>query len=243
MSSQFGTDSERPAGSGVAGSGLWLFAPVAMVLFLALRERIFPAGDARSRSGPAAPESLGQLVPTTSLEGWIPRTSDGARLLVRLEPLHPDPARQAFDAAVLSERFRLAAGAVASMDGAPQPWRLTLIAEAGPDPASADGAAPLVVSLSDVTVEGLVPLAPGGGDGAADVDLLAAILGVASEPLEVGERADLIFWGPAPEAPTAITVPPLGSTIPLPAERQVRRRSEAVAWEDGRTATAEEAVK
>jgi hypothetical protein len=162
--------------------------------------------------------------------------------LVRLEPLHPDPARQAFDAAVLSERFGLPAGLVAPLDGGPQPWRLTLTAEAGPGPASADGAAPLVMSLSDVAVAGLVPIAPGGGDGGADVDLLAAMLGVANEPLEVGERADLIFWGPPPQQ-TRITVPLLGSVVPLPVERQVRRRSEAVAWEDGRTAAAEEAVK
>lgn len=240
-------DSDLPVGGGVSRSGLWLFAPVAMVLFLALRERILPAGDAGSRSAPATPESLGELLPTTSFVGWIPRASDGARVLVRLEPLHPDPTRQAFDAEVLSERFGLPQGEVAPADGGPQPWRLTLIAEAGSDsapghPVAANEVAPLVGSLSGVTVSGLSPLVQGGTAGPPDVDVLSAMLGVTSEPLRVGDRADLIFWGPLPQGPV-ITVGTLGSVTCLPEVREVRRRSEAVAWEDGRADESQEAIK
>lgn len=242
MSSEFGTDSGRPSGSGVAGSGLWLFAPVAMVLFLALRERIMPAGDAVSRSAPVAPGSLGELVPLAGFEGRLTRPSDGASLLARVEPLHPDPDRQAFDAAVLSERFGLPTGVDSAAEGGPQPWRLTLIAEASPDQGGDGEPEPLVAALSDVTVSGLVPLIPGAAAGAADVGVLAAMLGAASQPLHVGERADLIFWGPSPDAPQ-ITVGGLGSVRPLPVMRQVRRRSEAVAWEDGRSSGDPEAIK
>jgi len=242
MSSEFGTGPDAPRGSGVARSGLWLFAPVAMVLFLALRERILPVGDAGSRSAPVAPDSLGELVSVTSFEGQISRSSDGARLLARLGPLHPDPTRQAFDAAVLSERFGLPAGQVAAVDGGPQPWRLTLIAEADPDRASAEVVPPLVDMLSGVTVSGLAPLVQDVPAGSAFLGPLAAMLGAASEPLQVGERADLIFWGPAPEGPI-ITVGTLGSVVALPEVREVRRRSEAVAWDDGRPTEDAGAVK
>ncbi len=242
MSSEFGTDPERPSGSGVARSGLWLFAPVAMVLFLALRERVLPAGDAVSRSAPVAPGSLGELVPLEGFVWRLPRPSDGASLLARLEPLHPDPDRQAFDAAVLSERFGLPTGEVSAAEGGAQPWRLTLIAEASPDQGGDDEPEPLLAALSDVTVSGLVPLIPGAADGAADLGPLAAMLGAASQPLRAGERADLIFWGPPPEAPL-IAVGELGSVRLLPVMRQVRRRSEAVAWEDGRSPRDPEAIK
>ena len=246
---------DEPSGSQVARSGLWLFAPVAMVLFLALRERVFPSPTPGQQSAPVAPDSLGILVPVTSFEGWIPRPADGARLLARLEPLHPDPARQAFDTVVLAERFGLETQAPRGQDRAPQPWRLSLVAEAGPGGAleeeaedgssalrgtessalAAEAVAPLVASLANVTVSGLERLDLGRVEEGADVELLAALFGATSAPLEVGERADLIFWGPGPTGP--IVVGDLGSVAPLPLVREVRRRSEAVAWEDARRST------
>lgn len=274
MTPDAATDLDGPSGSQVARSGLWLFAPVAVVLFLALRDRILPAPSADTRSAPVTPDSLGELVPVTSFEGWIPRASDGARLLLRLEPLHPDPTRQAFDTRILAGRFGLEVGA-ASEDG-PGPWRLTLIAEAGPEgpavqlpagtpPVSAAGEPerspvgpsldgsrpqgspakePLVASLSSVEVSDLQPLhltsQDRGTEAGADLRLLATLLGAASAPLQVGERADLIFWGARPEGPL-IEVGGLGSVRALPTARKVRRRSEALAWEDGRVPAETEA--
>lgn len=242
MSAPPRTDLEEPAGVGASRRAVWLFAPVAMVLFLAVRDRILPSGRAGSLTPPETPDSLGVLVPLNGVEGEMTRATDGARLLVRLEPLHPDPRRQAFDAEVLAERFGLEDSEPLG-EAKAQPWRLTLVAEPGPpvagtpqpgtvDPDSIEPL-PLVASLSGVTVAGLQRLGAAPGSEGAGIQPLIALLGGTDAPLEVGERCDLVLWGPMPKS-ASIDVPGLGSLNLLPEVREARRRSEAVAWRDAR---------
>ena len=256
MTTESRRDPGRPAGAGLAGGGLWLFVPVATVLFLAVRDRVFPAGPGGASAPPVAPGSLAELIP---LGGWgaeMVRAADGARLRIRLEPLHPDARRQAFDAEVLAERLGLERGGVSAEDGGPQPWRLTLVAEAGsappsPVPGTSSGdprppRSPLVSTLSGVTVSGLAPIVSEAVEAGAGVDVLDALLGAADAPLSVGERQDLILWGPAPgpeTSPPMVGVPDLGSTLLLPEVRDARRRSEAVAWTGARSASGSEGAR
>jgi len=181
------------------------------------------------------------------------RGSDGARLRIRLEPLHPDARRQAFDAEVLAERLGLERGGIPVEEGGPQPWRLTLVAEAdrAPQPpvqgASSDAprpqGVPLVSTLSGVRCPGLEPVLSAGGEARAGVEVLSALLGVADAPLSAGERHDLILWGEAPTYPAVVVVPGLGRTMLLPDVRDARRRSEAVARMDARSASGSEGAR
>jgi len=215
-------------GTRVSRSALWLFLPVAAVLLLALRERVLPRVDSRSLTPPEAPEAMGASV---SVDGWVAehvRASDGARLRARLEPLHPDPRRQSFDAAVLAERLGL--------DPLGAPWRLSLAAT-DPELASVE-AAPLVPSIAGVRVDGLTPLPAVAPEGRTDLAPLATLLGAPDGPLGAGESCDLVLWGPAPDAPS-ILVPGLGALEASPSAREAPRRSEALAWKDARTPSPE----
>ncbi|MDG1983663.1 MAG: hypothetical protein P8M11_03765 [Planctomycetota bacterium] len=256
MTTESSRDSGRPAGAGLAGSGLWLFAPVATVLFLAVRDRVFPPGPGGASAPPVAPGSLAELIPLAGWEGQMVRGSDGARLRIRLEPLHPDARRQAFDAEVLAERLGLERSGIPVEEGGPQPWRLTLVAEAdrapqppvqgAPSDAPRPQGLPLVSTLSGVRCPGLAPVSSAGGEARAGVEVLSALLGVADAPLSVGERHDLILWGEAPGPdtyPAVVVVPGLGETVLLPDVRDARRRSEAVARTDARSASGFEGAR
>ena len=202
------------AGERAVRSAAWLFLPVAVVLLLGVRDRLLPRTGSGASAPPATPETLGEAVEVHGWSGSHERASDGARLDARLEPLHPDPARQAFDAAVLSERLGLDVGG--------QPWRLSLVSRGSPEP--------LVTDLAAVAIRGLLPLVAGGAPERPDLLPLTALFGAPEGPLPSGERADLVLWGPVPEAP-ALDVPGLGSVALAPEVRDAWRRSEPVAWQ------------
>ncbi len=175
-------------------AALLLFLPAAGLLAFAMwqRQPAGPHGPSRAESGPDSgepgqPERTALSGPVSGWSGRLERPG-APPLILRLETLHPHPARQAFDAAALAARFfggpedALQDAAERARDPrrademvrGPQPWRLTLSvpepasqrrparAAAGAEAGAIDaprGSSIVVDDLSRVVVDGLVPLA------------------------------------------------------------------------------------
>ena len=204
-------------------ASVWLlFLPALVLLAFALWQRTRPGGNASGYEPPGAPA---QVAGAGSVAGWqksIERS--GARLVLRLESLHPTGTRQAFDASVLSERLEEAANGG-------EPWRLTLSA---PTPDAERGPI-LIESLSDVRVSGMRPLVQPSAQSQATVvratsDPLATLFALPAGPLHAGEECDVVFWGPAPDPEAILTVTGIGDPIELtPAPRSGSRESLSIA--------------
>ncbi len=188
----------------------WLYVPVALLLGLALWQRMDRAGALTGFDEPSTPDSLAA---SAVVDGWSARVEESG-LALRLEPLHPVAARQAFDASALAARFR-GDGRSSSPDA--QPWRLTMaVAEGAPS------AADVIDDLSAVRIEGLEPLilpardgASGAETGAAMTDPLATLFRFPKAALHVGETCDLVFWGPRPGKEVVVTAPGLSPAAVL----------------------------
>jgi len=189
----------------------WLYVPVALLLGLALWQRMDRSGALTGFDEPSTPDSLSA---SAIVDGWSARVAESG-LALRLEPLHPVAARQAFDASALAARFR-DGGRASSPDA--QPWRLTVAAADG-----APGAADVIDDLSAVRIEGLEPLVLAAGDvqaEAATMDPLATLFRFPQTALHAGETCDLVFWGPRPGKEVVVTAPGLSRAAVL---REVAR--------------------
>lgn len=209
----------------------WLFVPTVALLGFALWQRAEPRFRPVGFAEPDAPEDPGA---TSSIAGWSARVDgEGFELRMRLEPLHPTEARQAFDAAALADHFR--AGGAQAIPGA-QPWRLSLAAIAIDDAAASSSP---IRDLSGARIVGLEPLVPPlasertreGGV----VDPLATLFSFPETPLRAGETCDLVFWGPRPADEVVVTAPGLSEPAVLrKRDRAASSSSAAIARLDAR---------
>ena len=171
-----------------------LLLPVA-TLTLVSAFLILRGGDA---SGPPFGDDVpGVVVDATvaGLEGsWD--AGSGARLHVRVVPLHADAGRQEFERDALAQRLAPGPGA---------PWLLVLRWE---EPASGDGsgagvaleATKLPLAALEVRAvgggAGLVPIATAAGAPDGDLhDPLAVLLAPPDEPLRPGQSVEVVLWG------------------------------------------------
>ncbi len=223
-----------------------LFLPALGLLAFTLWQRSEAPPEPTSLDAPAEPMRTGTVGSIDGWEGLVLR--DGAApLRLRLEPLHPEATRQAFDAAALAAALRPmeAAGfAGEAQEGEPaavtsEPWRLTLSVAARPGAASSSPDADVISNLSEVLVVGLESLVPPGasgtGPGDEPVDPLVALVDFPDAPLREGESCDLIFWGLRPEGPVRAVLPGIGDVQLLMKARSANRSTISIARLDARS--------
>lgn len=146
----------------------------------------------------------------TLVEGWLGEAAPtpGARLEVRLVPLHGDEDRQVFDRDVLAARLGRSSG---------QPWQLELRY-----PCAADAGAPSLsleaLELRDANGSALLPVvgrAPSPvGEGAAD-----PLLSLLAPPTELAPNTSVtvVLWGEAPGEGARLAIDAI--EVPLRVER------------------------
>ena len=221
-----------------------LFVPALGLLAFSLWQRSEAPAVPASLDEPTEPMRTGAVGSIDGWEGLVVR--DGAApLRLRLERLHPEAGRQAFDASALAAALRPEEASVtakAVADGGPdvetpEPWRLTLSVAARPG--SATAYATVVENLSEVRIEGLGPLVPSGASTAAlgegKVDPLVALMDFPDAPLLEGESCDLIFWGLSPEGPVRAMLPVIGDVQLLVKARSANRSTVSIARLDARS--------
>jgi hypothetical protein len=171
-------DRPRPL-SGLGPAALVLPVLSALAIGLFVTER---------RATKRAPALAPSAVPQAEVAAWSGSLAldDGARLVLRLSPLQPDPRRQAFDAARLAQRLKL---------GPAEPWRLEVALERT---VAQTSDAALSIGLEGVCVidrDGVVSRAL-----ATDaVGPLATLLrSDAQATLESGCTVQLVLWGREP---------------------------------------------
>ncbi len=151
----------------------------------------------RGERGTPTPPPGGTGVEVIGLAGTL-LGEHGARVEVRLSPLHADPERQRFDAEELREHFGIEHG---------EPWRLE-IAYVG-DPAR-DAADQPVLDLSRIEVRDADGRAMTGVLDAARVeglagDPLAVLLRRSRATLAAGESTQRVLWGEVPGERARVT--------------------------------------
>ncbi|MSR61006.1 MAG: hypothetical protein EXS08_00980 [Planctomycetes bacterium] len=158
------------------------FALGAIVGFLLLGYAVLRLLDLSPRAGPQ-PLDAATLEPAPpALGAWGARVTLGAaEVVVRLLPLHDEPALEEFRARALRQRYDLPAGS---------PWRLYLTL------ASAD-AAPLELGHARVrgTVGGLEPFADLARAAEGNTDPVRALLAAPVGLLAPGTTRPLVLWG------------------------------------------------
>jgi len=141
------------------------------------------------RGSPAAPPTENTLQ-VQGLTGLL-AGEHGARVELRLLPLHADPDRQRFDQVQLRRRFELGAG---------EPWRLGIRYHADPGRPFAEQARLDLSQLRVVDAEGnaltSIPAPTVGQTGLRDP--LAELFSRTQLELAAGQQAQQILWGPAP---------------------------------------------
>lgn len=150
---------------------------------------ILSSGDRGDRGTPTPPPR-GTGVEVIGLAGTLVG-EHGARVEVRLSPLHADADRQRFDAEELREHFGIERG---------EPWRLEIVYVG--DPARAVDEQP-VLDLSRLEVHDAEGRALSGVVDAARIDdlagdPLAVLLRRARTRLVAGESTQRVLWGEAP---------------------------------------------
>lgn len=231
------------ARQGVILSRALLFVPAVGLLAFTLWQRSEAPKGPASLDEPTVPMRTGAVGSIDGWEGLVVR--DGAApLRLRLEPLHPEAGRQAFDAAALAAALRPdqlstageAAEQGASAAAAPEPWRLSLSVASRPGIASSY--ATVIGNLSEVRIDGLDPLVPSGAapsvpDG-DPVDPLITLFGFPDAPLLEGESCDLVFWGLSPEGPVRAILPGIGDVQLITKIRSANRSTVSIARLDAR---------
>ncbi|MEL6430071.1 MAG: hypothetical protein AAFU73_18015 [Planctomycetota bacterium] len=217
-----------------------LFLPSLGLLAFALHQRSRNDAEVAPFDAPRAPDRLGE---TGDIPGWEASVEvrGASRLALRLEALHPDPERQAFDARALARALRPELPQAVDGAEAPmlEPWRLSLSAFPSDGPTGDDMV--VVDTLVGVSVQGLEPIVPAGLRPTAAalfdeaVDPRVALFGFPDAPLAVGETHDLVFWGrrPVRGRPVRVRVPGVSDEIDLePRARAGRRTTQAIAFRD-----------
>ena len=238
--------SQRRARRGYVLARVLLFVPALGLLAFTLWQRAETPAAPAMFDEPSLPMRTGEVASIAGWEGLVAREG-AAPLRLRLEPLHPEAGRQAFDAQALSAALGPTLGPTllptegtdfTSADS-PGPWRLTLSVAARPGSAAA---APAVIeSLSGVRVDGLEPLVPpkqaalDAGPSDEPVDPLEVLMATPEVPLRGGESCDLIFWGPRPEGPVRAVVPGMGDVQLLSKARAAGRSTVSIARLDARS--------
>ncbi|WP_145197046.1 hypothetical protein [Planctomycetes bacterium Poly30] len=220
-----------------------LFLPALALLGFTLWQRAEAPPVPQAHGGPTEPMRTGEV---GSVDGWEARvTREGAApLRLRLESLHPEAGRQAFDAAALARTLRRpAGGASVAADDRAEPWRLTVSVAARPGGASAEGPA-VVDDLGAIRLDGLEPLVPGSirearmaseeGVAGSAHDPLVSLFRFPQAPLREGEACDLIFWGAQPEGSVRAVVPGFGDVELMAKARAANRSSSSIARLDAR---------
>ena len=236
----------RPAMSTNARGGYLLsrallFVPALGLLAFSLWQRTEGPVVPTSLDEPAEPMRTGTVGSIEGWEGVVTREGAGP-LRLRLEPLHPEGGRQAFDAGVLADVLRSprAAADEAAGEGTdsdvPEPWRLTLSVAARPGAASPSST--VIENLRQVSLDGLEPLVPSGasssGPPGEPVDPLVALSDFPDAPLLEGESCDLVFWGLRPEGPVRAILPGIGDVQLLAKVRSANSSTVSIARLDAR---------
>lgn len=148
--------------------------------------------DHLGNQGTPPPPPVGNTLAVQGLTGLL-AGEQGARLELRLLPLHADPDRQRFDQVQLRRHFELGAG---------EPWRLEVRYHADPGRPLAEQARLDLSQLRVVDGDGkalarIPAKAPTPVTGLRDP--LAELLSRTPAELGAGHTAQLILWGPAPE--------------------------------------------
>ncbi len=221
-----------------------LFVPVLALLGFTLWQRAEGPSVPTTFQEPSEPERTGAVAAIDGWEGRVQR--DGAApLRVRLERLHPEKRRQAYDAKALFRTVRMAGQGHVPEDVEPdgEPWRLTLSVAARPGSA-ASLRAPVLSNLGDVRLGGLVPVIPEtaaasvaaepSGGGARTRAALIALLTFPEVPLLEGESHSLVFWGRAPEGSVLAHLPGHGDLELMAKTRSAARASDSIARLDAR---------
>lgn len=146
----------------------------------------------------------------------------GARLEVRLSPLHADPERQRFDQNKLSRKFQLGSG---------EPWRLELRYHADPALPEAEQPRLDLEQLSIVNAAGQAFANIPSPTVAAGTlrDPLTELLSRGPTSIAAGHSSQHIVWGPVPAAGLRVSglfrqsveSPRLGLFAPLNAESEI----------------------
>ncbi|MCA8979829.1 MAG: hypothetical protein KDC14_07365 [Planctomycetes bacterium] len=166
-----------------------IFAFAVTALYLNTR-----VGVRRSTPAPPPAENTLQVLGSTCVLAG----EHGARVELRLLPLHADPDRQRFDGVQLRRRFDLGPG---------EPWRLEIRYHADPGlPADEQPRLELaelhVENAEGVALRGL-PAPTVQPSGLRDP--LAELLSRAPDSVAPGQDAHLILWGPAPGEGSRVT--------------------------------------
>lgn len=225
----------------VLARGLLFLPALALLGFTLWRRSEAPATPA-SYGEPTEPMRTGEV---GFIDGWDARViRDGAApLRLRLEPLHPEAGRQAFDAAALARTLRAGSSppsmAAVDVDAAAEVWRLTVSVADRPG-ASVSDSELVVGDVSAIRLGGLEPLVPAlvlnasrESDPTAARDPLVSLLSFPAAPLLSGESCDLVFWGPAPEGSVRAMIPGFGDIELMAKTRSADRSSRSIARLDG----------
>jgi hypothetical protein len=151
---------------------------------------LYLSGRNRIPRGTPAPPPAENTLQVQGLAGLL-AGEHGARVELRLLPLHADQDRQRFDQVQLRRRFELGVG---------EPWRLEIRYHGDPGRPYAEQARLDLTQLRVTGVEGdeLVGIPAPAFDGMGLRDPLAELLSRAPRELAAGQRAQRILWGPAP---------------------------------------------
>ena len=219
-----------------------LFVPALGLLAFTLWQRAETPVAPAAFGAPSLPMRTGEVASIAGWEGLVAREG-AAPLRVRLEPLHPEAGRQAFDAEALIAALRPTLlpteGAALGSAESPEPWRLTLSVAARPGSAAVPSS--VIESLSGVRVDGLEPLVPPNRAALVavpsdePVDPLEVLMAFPKAPLHGGESCDLVFWGPRPEGPVRAIVPGIGDVQLLNKARAAGRSTVSIARLDARS--------
>ncbi|MFT5732804.1 MAG: hypothetical protein ACI8WY_001471 [Planctomycetota bacterium] len=236
-----------------------LFVPALALLSFTLWRRADPPVRHGGLAEPTEPMKTGTVGLIDGWEGRVVRDA-AAPLTLRLETLHPEQIRQAFDAEALRRELRgggeapsgetrwpVVGPVVGPADGA-EPWRLTISVAAAPVNLRAaengSGSKVVVPDLSAVRLVGLEPLvreaaqmgAPAAEGGPAR-DPLSTLLTFFHGPLHEGETCDLVFWGKAPEGSVRAVIPGVGEVELRAQSRSADSSTASIASLDGRQGT------
>lgn len=180
----------RLAVIGLAGAGV-------LTVALAFSEWSPLARTAAPDHGIATPPRSGAV--TVAGHGATLTLPGGARVHVRLAPLHADVEQQTFDARALATRFGLAEGA---------PYRLELVLAADARPVRVRAAE---LAIRDETGVALTPIlaaaarAGGAARGGLPADPLRALLAPADVEIGSERVVGVCLWGRAPAGRVVVT--------------------------------------
>jgi hypothetical protein len=219
-----------------------LFVPALGLLAFTLWQRSEEPPAPASLFEPSEPIRTGTVGSIDGWEGGVLREG-AAPLRIRLEPLHPEATRQAFDASALASVLRPSEAVGDRSEGdsdqaTSEPWRLTLSVAARPGPVASSAESEVVSNLSEVRLDGLEALVPPGssntGLGDEPSDPLVTLMDFPNAPLMEGESCDLIFWGRRPEGPVRAVLPGIGDVQLLVKARSANRSTISIARLDAR---------